>query len=127
MDNYFSDGHLNEQSVALCAEAMVFDRENNLPADIRNHVKECGYCQDEIFAVYDMIRDNKALKAKDMHPFFGRISTPSRNTSYTRIYPALRIAAIFVLLTGMGSLAYYLVSRLHTPTQPCCKPCKYGK
>jgi hypothetical protein len=123
MDDYFCDGHLNDQAMAMCAEALVFDKEGELSAVIRNHVADCDYCQDEIFFLYDLIKDDEYLKEMKVPQFFDPISGKKMRFTKINILKIGKIAAIFLLLVGFTGLVGYIVTwqnstRLSVPRTP---------
>ena len=47
--------HLSEEQLALYVDALVFDKQGQLPEEFLGHVEECLECKISIMTVLDLI------------------------------------------------------------------------
>jgi hypothetical protein len=115
-ENLFrSDGHLNEEGVALCVDALSLERSGGLPLQIQSHLDECGYCKGEVMSLYDLRSDDEPVDGAG-HPYFGR-----RKRLQMTLY---RVAAAIVLTLAVSAIAVYVFRQqgLHVPDQAVPPP-----
>lgn len=108
MERYFENEHLNDEARALFCDAMLFGKEDRLPVSIRDHVESCNQCKQQIIALYEVMKRDKIVRNNQIHPYFGK--TASHKTKIFKLGNFMKIAAVAVLLLGLGSLLYYVVS-----------------
>ena len=60
LEIYRHGTHLTEQEIALYVDALVLDQQNQLPEEIREHVKKCFGCKVEVMEVGELV-DSIAL------------------------------------------------------------------
>lgn len=95
-DDYFLGEHLNDEAVAIYAEAFINEHRDKIPSSVLDHVEDCFTCKKEILSVYQIIREDARLNKIN----------PTIKISY-----AVKIAAGIALLFGLGFLTYYLIER----------------
>lgn len=99
-NNYFFEGHLNDEAVALYAEAINSDDFDSIPEILLLHVEDCLICKKKIITISQIISkdiiDNKDLQIDE-------------NEKKIRQLPLLKIikVAAVILVIGIGGLAYY--------------------
>ncbi|REL38392.1 hypothetical protein DYD21_00080 [Rhodohalobacter sp. SW132] len=100
-DSYFNkDGKLNDNGIALCAEAVVLGKMGQLPERLRKAAEEDPETRREIAALATLL-DKQELKS-DSHPFFdaghqARVST----------FPTLKAVAVILMTVMLGTLIAY--------------------
>lgn len=85
--------HLSEENIARYAEALAEGRQNSLPPDIRDHIKECDKCADEVMEVYEMLEDASLTRNDDRKKKKGILMRPAY---------WLSVAAGITVLVGVG-------------------------
>lgn len=105
-DSYFDKDHLNDEALALFAEAMMLNRQEVLPEVVREHVEDCLQCKKEIIALYDFMRKDNVFQKIHKHPYFDNPIIHKGKSS--KIYDLLKITAVFLLIIGISSLVYYV-------------------
>jgi hypothetical protein len=108
-DNYFNNGHLNEDAFALFLDALVLDKVSMLPSIIRSHVEDCQQCKIEVLALYDIMKKNTAIRNAENHPYFDDQMVKGKKTF--RIYNLLKIVAGILIIIGIGSLIYTIINQ----------------
>ena len=51
-------GHLDENSIAVCAE-WLSGKKINLPPEVKEHLKNCTYCKNEVLEISELINADK--------------------------------------------------------------------
>lgn len=101
--------HLNELGISIYTDALLYGKITELPKKILHHVAECEECKKEILENFALLKDKKL--EKEEHPSFGIKSKESfiSQSGGNRhvLYKIIRIAAIFILLIGIGYLMFY--------------------
>jgi hypothetical protein len=103
-NSFLADGHLNEETIAFCAEALLLGKMESIDESLKKHIKECQVCKTEVFAVYEEINSNKTLKSQLIE-----------NTEYlhsdtkpkVKISKFLKIAALLLIFFGIGFIYYF--------------------
>jgi|WetSurMetagenome_2_1015567.scaffolds.fasta_scaffold179753_1 hypothetical protein len=109
LNKFFINEHLTDEAIALFADALALDTIDTLPDLLKNHVDECTQCKKEIIAVYEIIKQDNTIKNIKAHPFFVNIDhSKGQNLKIRKLY-LIKIAAIFVLLLGLGIVVYLFV------------------
>ncbi|MBC8490235.1 MAG: tetratricopeptide repeat protein [Bacteroidetes bacterium] len=71
IENLFNtEGHLTEEGIALWVDALLFKKEDKLPANISEHVEHCLECKEAIVDLYGIMKDNTDIPSA--HPFFNK-------------------------------------------------------
>ncbi len=109
---YFdSDGKLNNEGIALCADALVLDRMEELPKTIREQLEVSAECRKQVMALAELL-DQEQVKA-EAHPFFDRQSEPAGGWS-----PILKIAAVLLIGVMIGLAVYVNIDPGQDPDVP---------
>lgn len=108
-DNYFNNGHLNDDAFALFLDALVLDKVNLLPSMIRSHVEDCQQCKLEMLALYDIMKKNNVIRNAENHPYFDGQMVKREKTF--RIYSLLKMVAAIIIIIGIGSLIYTIINQ----------------
>lgn len=107
-NSYFGpDGHLNDNGIALYADALMLDRVDDLPANVRSHVEDCVVCQQEIAVLCEMLDENLYREAREEHPFFKTDTQPQK----TDAFPYFKIAAILLSVVLAGLTYWFFANR----------------
>ena len=101
----FSSGHLTEEGIGLYVDGLKLGRMSELPAEILEHVAECGKCRMEIVELHQVLEEVSYAEGS-AHPYFDRV--PAKSPEQSRIPYA--VAAILVLAIGVT----YIVSTFST-------------
>jgi hypothetical protein len=104
--DYFCEDHLSDETIALYVDAMLQNKENNLPPIVLEHVENCLQCKKNVFAIYE-INKNNADSIENNSPEL------KNNTGNF-----LRIAATLILIIGIGYLLYNIIGNHQTKTTP---------
>jgi hypothetical protein len=107
LGDYFIKGHLNEDALALFADALVLKKEDSLPAAIRNHVEECQQCKIEVFGLYEIMKNDNVIQNTENHPYFNSQIVERKKTF--QLYNLLKIVALILLVISVGSLIHNLL------------------
>ena len=112
---YFNKTHLNEETIAMVAEALAFDKMNKMQPEILNHIEDCLQCKKEIFSVYGLIKNEKFTLNNIPHE--SKETTHKKKTDSTKfyIYDFLKIASVFLLLVSLIILINYLSGNKVSP------------
>ncbi len=105
------DGHLNENSIAICAEWLA-GKDVILSPDIKKHLEQCGQCKSDVLEISELVNsgntkyeaDNKRQE-KFEESCAGKYSLSIKQVSSTQFW---RVAAIFIVLITIGSLAIFI-------------------
>ena len=54
------ESHLSEQELAQYVDALVLDKEDELPQEVLEHVAECFECKIEIMEVFELVGADKS-------------------------------------------------------------------
>ena len=100
------DMHLNDEDIALFADALKLKKTRDLPASLVEHVADCRTCKAQILQIYRII-ENQDERPLGPHPFFHGTKEPTHR-GMSILY---RIAAMLALAVGGGGLLYYLSTR----------------
>lgn len=105
-NNFFSDGHLNEETIAFCAEALFLGKINLVDEVIKKHLGECIQCKEEVFVVSEEINSNKDFKSQINENDRRRKihEKPGRNVANALI----KIAASLLVLISIGTIYYFI-------------------
>ncbi|MFZ4619930.1 MAG: hypothetical protein ACOYNS_05175 [Bacteroidota bacterium] len=107
---FVSDGHLNENGISLYADALLLDKQKQLPPQITEHVELCDDCKEQVFGLYEVMQE-QPVDTSLPHPYF---DAPHKILSFSIYY---RAAAIFVLAVA-GGTAYFLYSSRQSSEVP---------
>lgn len=56
--SYFDhQGHLTDEGLSLCADALKLGRQDQLPEELRGHLEQCASCQEQTMALYALVAD----------------------------------------------------------------------
>ena len=90
-----NEAHLTEEELALCADALSADKYNELPASLRNHLKTCDSCANEVIQVQAILQtaENEAE---------GPVPVHKKKILKMPAYWLMGAAASVVLLIGLG-------------------------
>jgi len=110
---FFYETHLSYEGIALYADALILNKVEQLPPKIRDHAEDCQQCKKEIFAIYELTKNDPTIRNIERHPFFSNPEIKYENTSKLKIYHYLKIAAVFLLIIGFGLLLNYLIISKH--------------
>jgi len=101
---FLPSGHLTEEAVGLCVDALKLERYDEVPTDIRAHLEDCQACRGNVSGVFALLADQK-YDGNQAHPYLDARSRFARGAWY-------KIAAVLVVLVGIGALvALYLSNR----------------
>ncbi len=92
--------HLTEEQIAQYAEALSEGTSQNIDTSLREHVKECDLCADEVATVSAMLDEGVSSGASDT-----RVRSINRKVSFW-----VSVAAGLVLLVGVGAYFVYFQS-----------------
>ena len=99
-----NDGHLTEETIAFCSESLFLGKMELLDVSIKDHLKECLSCKEEVFAVFEEIKSNDTIKAElgeNTHKKLIRSESKLRGILWVSI-------AASMLLIG-SSIYYFLI------------------
>jgi cytoskeletal protein RodZ len=99
--------HLTEEQIAQYAEALSEETSQHIDASLREHVKECDLCADEVATVSAMLDEGIASGSSDT-----RVRSIHRKVSFW-----VSVAAGLVLLVSVGVYFLYFQSN-HQPSTP---------
>jgi hypothetical protein len=111
------EGHLNEEGIALYAEALHLDRLAELPEFLLHHVEDCISCKSQSFEIYQVLRSMEEEFPSQDHPFFReqntenqreQAGTKSRNNGPSSFLDHYRIAAGISIIIALGLSLYFL-------------------
>lgn len=109
-DQFFTDQHLNENGIALYVDALMLERMESLPEELRRHVEQCDECKHHIMQVSGLLRGQSPDIPKQ-HPYFDRPASTVKNAT-----PWLRAAAAVVIILAGGAL--FLLLQNPKTTEP---------
>ncbi|HGY54989.1 MAG TPA: hypothetical protein ENK44_04765, partial [Caldithrix abyssi] len=67
---FFDDKHhLNDEGIAICADALQLGKEDDLPQKVKSHLSECNACKQDLVNFYSIIENINQSSAEE-HPFF---------------------------------------------------------
>jgi ferric-dicitrate binding protein FerR (iron transport regulator) len=110
-DNYFIDHHLNDEAIALFADALFLNEEEKMPDVIRNHAEDCQDCKKEIIATYDILLQDKSSEKTEKHPYFD-LNSPNEKKVF-KLTSIFKIAAALLFLIGIGSAFNHFYNTSH--------------
>lgn len=90
-----NEAHLTEEELALCAEALSADKYNELPASIRNHLRTCDSCANEVIQIQAILQTQEDEAE-------GPVPAPKKKVVSMPAYWLIGAAASVVLLIGLG-------------------------
>jgi tetratricopeptide (TPR) repeat protein len=94
-----NSGHLTDEAVALCVEAMMSAKgENKLPGNIKTHLMECSICNDRVIDLYSDIKDEPDI--------IQRIKVQTGSTKKNILFSKHWLkyaAAVLLVLIALGS------------------------
>ena len=99
--NIFQNGHLNDEGIALWADALKENREKELPDELKGHVDQCLRCKKQILELY-----------KDLKELDGPEETSNTNQGEGKTKPMMtktvyRVAAIIIALLAVGAIILF--------------------
>lgn len=101
--NYFKDeDHLNDEHIALYAEALIVDKVEALPAPVLEHVEDCMKCKTRILELYDIMKTREEIYTQNSQFF----NTKTINLKYQWI----KMAAVFLGLIAVAVSLYLYFS-----------------
>ncbi|MFO7940704.1 MAG: hypothetical protein R6U66_13235 [Bacteroidales bacterium] len=100
--------HLSEEEVALCAELLLEERVEDIPDVLRNHLKGCVDCADQVLILVDIVNVDIGEEKSRQDLFVTERGGRKVKSLASKVYLYTGIAAaIFVLL----SLGLFLKNR----------------
>ncbi len=104
-------GHLDENSIAVCAE-WLSGKKINLPPEVKEHLKNCTYCKNEVLEISELINTDKSQGKIDIltrdrfeETCAAKHSLSIKPVSTNQFW---RVAAIFIVLITVTSLAIFI-------------------
>jgi tetratricopeptide (TPR) repeat protein len=99
-----ASGHLRDEEIALCAEAMMNEKLlARLPFEVNSHFEKCSMCTERVTELYGIISNEPEVKER----IADVISTVGYNSSNTkkrwRIFYSITAAACILVLVAFGS------------------------
>ena len=92
-ERLFENGHLTDEGIALWAEALLENRESNLPGKLKEHADECLECKMKILELCDILKEIDTSNYKE--------KPGNRKLFY-------RIAATIIILLSIGTILYFM-------------------
>lgn len=75
---YFNNSnHLNDEGIALYIDSMLYERMNELPPYILQHVENCLECKGKIGTMYNILKENFDY-SNIKHPYFERTHSDNK-------------------------------------------------
>ncbi len=109
---YFdADGKLNDNGIALCADAVVLNRVEELPKKLREQLEESAECRKQVMALAELL--NKENLKTEYHPFFDRQAESGGGWSQF-----LKIAAVLLISIMIGLVVYINIDPAQAPEVP---------
>lgn len=105
------NNHLDDNGIALAAEALMLDRSEALPQDIALHLESCDRCSQMVLDTADITAMSPIVKPQH-HPFFDARPVIHRFPQFW-----YSVAALF-LLTVSGGGTFYLFTHRPMPQAP---------
>lgn len=109
--SYFDhQGHLTDEGLSLCADALKLGRQDQLPEELRRHLEQCASCQEQTMALYALVADED-YSGLGPHPVLEPAGEPA---------PASTLKMWFrpLLLLLMAVLALFLYWQQQKNGQP---------
>jgi tetratricopeptide (TPR) repeat protein len=95
-----NSGHLTDEAVALCVEAMMSAKgENKLPGNIKTHLMECSICNDRVIDLYSDIKDEPEV----IRRLKKQSGSMKKHIRFSRHWYKYAAAAILLVLVAVGS------------------------
>ncbi|NOY50982.1 MAG: hypothetical protein GXO88_10530 [Chlorobi bacterium] len=103
------DGHLTKESLRLWVDALMENREGELPAEVKSHVDECRACRTRTIGLYqDLTASGKMPETRA-----NKSGNAPEKTHLRQIY---RIAAAVALLFAIAYLIFFFAkNELNNP------------
>ncbi len=105
------DGHLNENSIAVCAEWLV-GGDVKLSPEIKSHLQKCSQCKNDVLEISEYVKPegreyDTANSKQDMfeESCAGKYSPSIRQVNSSQFW---KVAAIFIVLITITSLAVFI-------------------
>lgn len=125
VEGLFEGEHLNDAGIGLYVEAKLVNREADLPAKMRDHVKECAICQREIYEFYQFMQDENVSNSS-VHTFldnYQQTLSPTQTPIFSFPRRVMNIAAAVVILFVVGWVMFNipgnkkesLISEINSP------------
>ena len=99
-DDYFNNGHLNDEALALSADALMFNEQRLLPVSVQSHQEECVVCKTEVISIYQILQEEGKIRATDTDPFIAQ----------HKFHFNFKYAAVIMAILGISGLVYYFIS-----------------
>ena len=99
--NYFFEGHLNDEAVALYAEAINSDDFDTIPEILLLHVEDCHICKKKIITISQII----SREIVDNNDF--QFAENGEKIHKLPLLGIIKAAVAVILVIGVGGLAYY--------------------
>ncbi|NJK87811.1 MAG: hypothetical protein HC906_19435 [Bacteroidales bacterium] len=91
--------HLNEEAIALYADALIRGTRDSLPEFILGHVEDCQLCRKEILAVYDVMKPQQCKTLPE--------TNDKKVIQRPEIFSVFRYAAVFAGLAGIAAVIIF--------------------
>lgn len=99
--SYFDhQGHLTDEGLSLCADALKLGRQDQLPEELRGHLEQCASCQEQAMALYALVADED-YSGLGPHPVLELAGEPTSAATLKMWFRPL-------LLLLMAVLAFFL-------------------
>lgn len=110
--SYFSGNHLNEEGLALAAEAMEHQLLTSLPDEIQDHLGDCQECRESVSEIFQIILQSGMQDETGMSSFFEK---GDGNRKPVRRLSWLKYAAVLLLIAASFG---WLWLRMYPPGHP---------
>jgi hypothetical protein len=102
-----TDGHLDNEGIAVYAENLSQRRVNDLPDVLRTHVEDCAICKMKILGVYKVLNEGKNYAVDPSNDIIPNKSIetikpikPADKNKISIVSYLLKIAAVLIILIG---------------------------
>ncbi len=101
-------GHLRDEEIALCAEAMMNEKLlARLPIDVNSHLEKCSTCTERVTELYGIISNESEVKER-IADFSAKVGYNSTNKiKRWKTFYSIAAAACILVLVAFGS--YYIL------------------
>lgn len=98
-------GHLTEEGIAVCVDAIRANSFDDLPIRVLHHIDACVKCKNEILDTLPLVEEESYEDSKFKNRLLKSVGLPAKDFSF-----AYRAAAVIIIGVSVGILVYLLQS-----------------
>jgi hypothetical protein len=103
--SFIQNNHLTNEGISLYADGIALERTDLLPEEMLDHVANCEFCRNEVFATHEIIKDQYYFGDIGKHPFFSKkLEIVKTKSVFFRLW--IPVAASILVLFGFFYLIY---------------------